>query len=514
MKKLPKKPGVYLFKDSKDKIIYVGKAKDLQKRVSSYFSDKVQSPKTKVLAKQIKNTDYFITNNEVEALLLENKLIKEHSPKYNINLKDDKTYAYIKITDEKFPRIISTRRITKKGDYFGPYPDGYKRSLIVKILNKHFKLCTKNCMNSKSTLSYDIGLCCGACIGKESQKDYLERIKKAKEALKGSITSLENEAKKNLKKYIDLQQYELAKQEKEVLDSIQILSLKQQVDEIKNINQDVVAILKTKNYSYFSILHIKKGTILNKENFKLENEDLIFSKFLSGYYYQNEIPHEIIVSEDFWQDKKEKEILENYLESLAKRKITITHPLKGDKKKLIELAIKNLDNSDEAILKLLKEKLNLDVIPKKIECFDVSNLKNNFIVAGMTSFVNAKPYKQGYRRFKIKSKQTQDDFAAINEVVGRRYNKLSKEELPDLVVIDGGLGQLKAAKQALNTLNLDLEIISLAKQEEEIYVKEEVLRLDKSKQPLLFLRRVRDETHRFAIAYNKKLRSMSLKKDF
>lgn len=515
MKDFPKKPGVYFFKDENSEIIYVGKAKNLKNRLSSYFNKGDKSPKTKVLVSKIKTTDFIITNTEVEALLLENKLIKENSPKYNINLKDDKTYAYIKITDHKFPRIQTARKVTKKGKYFGPYTDGFKRSILIKALNKHFKLCTKNCMSSKSKINYDIGLCNGACIGKELASDYKKRVDEAIKVLKGNIKDFEKQIFEKMQEYIKKEQFELAKIQKEILESIKLLTQKQQVDDIKQIDQDVI-VKKEKNSSIsFLILHIKKGTILKKESFTLPNEELLFSKFLTNYYYEKPIPHEIIVSEEFWLDEREKQILEEYLEQLAKRKAKIINPKKGDKKRLVELALKNIKTTSSNLL-LLKDKLKLKKIPIVIESFDISNLKDKHIVAGMVQFVDGMSNKNNYRRFKIKTKDSQDDFGAMKEVIYRRYKHLKETNkiYPDLIMVDGGLGQLNSAKKALQELNIKIDLISLVKREEEIYKDEEVIQLDKQKEPMLLLRKIRDETHRFAISYNKLLRSKELKEDF
>ena len=515
MKEIPKNPGVYLFKDKDQNIIYVGKAKNLKNRVSTYFNKTEKNAKTKVLVSKIKDAEYFITNSEVEALLLENKLIKEHKPKYNISLKDDKTYAYIKVTEEKFPRILSIRRVTRKGKYFGPYIDGYKRSLLVKVLNKHFKLCTKQCMSSKSRLNFDIGLCCGACIGLETKENYAKRVKDAVKVLRGNISDLKEKSKLKMQEYIEKEQYELARIEKEVLESLEILTQKQNVDEVRFINQDIVSLVEKEERIIFSILHIKKGTILGKEKFEVDNEEEIFSKFLTNYYYSREIPHEVIVSEEFWT-KEEKEVLESYLEEIAKRKVNLIHPKKGDKKILVELAKKNVQGTNTDPLYLLKEKLNLKRYPSLIESFDVSNLKDEFIVSGMVCFEDAKPQKNRYRRFKIKNKHTQDDFFAMSEAVYRRYKGLKEreEKMPDLILIDGGLSQLNSAKLSLKRLGLDIEIISIAKREEEIYKEEELYKFDKQKEPMLLLRRIRDETHRFSITYNKLLRSKKLKEGF
>lgn len=515
--KLPQKPGVYMFKNYKAKIIYVGKAKNLRKRVKSYFSKGKKSAKTRILAKNAKTVDFFITNNEVEALLLENKYIKRYTPKYNITLKDDKTYAYIKITEQKFPKIISTRRIGKTGTYFGPYPKGYSRANMVKLLNNHFQLCRRKCSKDKTCLNYHLKQCKGANIGKETQKEYIKRVKQAKDVLKGNYKQIEEELRSDLEKHSVNQNYELALQKRDLLESIEILKENQNVDDIKKVNQDVIGIKHEENYTNFIVLHIEKGTILGKENYKVEKEDLVESKFLTSYYYKGKIPHEILVSDEFWQTPKQKEILQKYLESLSKRRVYLKMPKRGDKKRLVELAMKNIGKNPKKTLRKLQEKISLRKTPRIIECFDVSNLKDMFIVGGMVRWIDGKPDKSGYRRFKIRTKTTQDDYQGMQEMVMRRYKRLKKEEktLPDLVIIDGGVGQVKAALKAMQDVRVDVEVIGLAKKEEVIVKKDgSKVTLDKNNDEMLLIRRIRDSAHRFALSYNKQLRRKHVREGF
>lgn len=514
---LPVKPGVYMFKNYKSKIIYVGKAKNIKKRVKSYFSKGQKSAKTRILAKNAKTVDYFITNNEVEALLLENKYIKRHSPKYNITLKDDKTYAYIKITEEKLPKIVSTRRIGKTGTYFGPYPKGYSRANMVKLLNNHFQLCRKKCSRDKTCLNYHLKQCKGANIGKETPEEYNERVEQAKQVLKGDYKDIEESLREELEKHSKNQNYELAMQKRDLLESIDILRENQNVDDIKKVNQDVIGIKHEKDYTNFIVLHIEKGTILGKENYKVEKEDMVESKFLTSYYYKGKIPHEILVSDEFWSSQKEKEILQKYLESLSKRRVYIKMPKRGDKKSLVELAMKNIKKNEEETLKKIKEKLSLRKTPRIIECFDVSNLKDEFIVGGMVRWIDGKPNKSGYRRFKIRTKTTQDDFQGMKEMVKRRYKRLKEEErkYPDLVMIDGGVGQVRAALKALEEVRVDVEVVGLAKKEETIVKKDgSKINLDKKNAEMLLIRKIRDSAHRFALSYNKQLRRKNIREGF
>ena len=509
----PASPGVYIFKDENNSVIYVGKAKNLSLRVKSYFQKNIQSPKTQVLKKHIKSADYIQTNTEVEALLLENKLIKEHSPKYNISLKDDKTYAYIKLTSEKIPKLQIARKTSSKGEYFGPFTDGLSRNMVLNILNKHYKLCTTKCTKNTSCLNYHIGFCSGANIGKEKEENYLEKIRKVKQILNGDIQSLKKEVTQNMQTASQTLDYETAKINKDVLHSLNILK-KQQVDNYKQKTTDVISQIKTKTSAHYSLLKIRKGTILSKENYKVALDDKIFEKFLANYYYKRPIPKEILVSDEFWETQENKNNLEKYLEKLSNQKVKIIKPLRGDKKALIDLALKNQENLAYLQLNVLKQKLDLNKIPKVIECFDASNLQSNYITAAMVQYKDGQ--KSQFRKYKIKTTKTQDDYKALSEAIKRRLERLLQENarLPDLIIVDGGLGQLTTAQKVVAQLNLkeEVEVVSLAKKDEIIFNSNKLqVKLDKNKEPMLFIRSIRDATHRLAITYNRQLRKMHLK---
>ena len=509
---LPKNPGVYIFKDKSTNIIYVGKAKNLKNRVKSYFQKNHLSPKTKVLQKHIDKVDYIQTNTEVEALLLENKLIKEHSPKYNISLKDDKTYAYIKLSNTKIPKLQIARKTSSSGTYFGPFTDGYSRNLVIKILNRHYQLCTPKCQKTNSCLNYHIGFCKGANINKEPKQDYLDRIKKVKQILNGDITKLKKEVEENMKKASKRQDFETALSQKEILESLKILK-KQQVDNYKQKQSDIIAQKIQDQTASYSILKIRKGTILEKENHSVELEGDIFEKFLAHYYYKRQVPKEIIVSEKFWNTNEQLENLELYLQELAKTKVKIIHPQRGSKKQLVELAKKNLESDPRIQLKLLRQKLNLKNYPKVIECFDASNLQDKFQTASMVQYTEG--LKTQFRKYKITSKTSQDDYNSLKEAVGRRYSKLKgeKKPLPDLILVDGGLGQLNTVLNEIKKLNLEdeIDVISLAKKEEIIFLQDKSqVKLDKNSKPMLIIRSIRDSAHRLAIGYNSQLRKVQL----
>ena len=514
-KDFPKKPGVYIFKDSDAKIIYIGKAKVLRNRVQSYVSNPRQTAKTAIITKHIKGADYIITDSEVEALLLENRLIKQHSPQYNIMLKDDKTYAYIKVTDEKFPKIQTTRRVTKKGTYFGPYTDGNARKILVDLLNKHFKLCTQKRSIKRTCLNYHLHLCSGACAGKVTEEQYSEQVKSAINILKGKTKPLEKQLKKEMDEASKEKHYEIAMQKKEQIESLSILHDKQKVDDLKRYNQDIIAMHKTDDKAKFTIFSINKGVITGKKTFTFQDDVQIFEQFLTRYYAGSEVPHEVVVSEPFWDDLHTKRIIENYLARLRGTNVQLHFPKRGEKKALVELALKNIITKTDKALDQMQTNLNLPDYPKIIECFDISNLGDEHIVAGMTRWVNNQPDKSGYRKFKIQSVKTQDDFKSMHEAVLRRYKRLKEEnhEMPNLIIIDGGKGQLGMAVKALKRLQLKIPIIGVAKQDEEIYLEcaSDSLKFPKNSLMMLTIRKIRDSVHRFAIGYNKQRRSMKLR---
>ncbi len=517
---LPKQPGVYLFKDNFDNIIYIGKAKSLRNRVSSYFSqDHKLSPKTRILVKNIVDLDFIIVDNEIESLLLENKLIKKNKPKYNINLKDSKTYSYIKITDEKIPKIVSTRIVNDKGDYFGPYSDGFLRREIVNLVVSIFKLVTKSTYSSKSSLNYDIGLAPAKSLADIDEKWYLEQVQEAKSFLKGNVTKTLNRLKFEMKKASNDKKYEVALERKRQIDAIEHLKEKQNVDLIKGYDQDVIAFVvndKT-NQAIIVLFNVSRGVISGKKEHKFEYDEELFESFVKMYYSQNSIPKEIIVNYDF----EDKDLLEKYLSKNRGSKVNITKPIIGDKLQLVKLAEKNamINFEENVILKEIKDKLNLPKIPHIIECFDMSNLSYDHLVGGMTRFIDGKPDKDNYRKFEIKSfSKRNDDYASMSEVVYRRYKKLKDENriMPDLIIIDGGKGQLGAALDSLRNLRLQIPIISLAKKEEEIFTihSQTSLKFDKNSNMMLFIRNIRDSTHNYVIAYNKKKRDMKLREEF
>jgi excinuclease ABC subunit C len=516
---IPNDPGVYIFKNSREEIIYIGKAKNLKKRVSNYFSNKNHSLKTQLLVKQIKEAEYLIVDNEVEALLLENKLIKQHKPKYNIMLKDSKTYAYILITDENFPRILSTRKLGKRGKYFGPYVGGFSRKEVIELCVKLFNLRICKNLPKRACLNYHINLCTAPCINVVSKEEYAIQVAGAVEFLKGNTKPIKNKLTNEMNQASNERNFEVAMVKRNQIEAIKILEDKQKVDLDKNFDQDVISYVENNEKCAISIFGISKGVVLGKKDYVLDKDDDLLSSFIRMYYSSNKIPREIVVNIKCWNNFDERNVLVDYLTKLKGGAVRIIIPERGEKKALVELAEKNARYKlDNKVLKEIKQVLNLPTIPHIIECFDMSNFGYDYRVGAMVQFIGGKANKEGYRRFEIKSNlNSQDDFTAMKEVVFRRYKRLKDEgkRMPDLIIVDGAKGQLGVALWSLKKLGLQIPIIGLAKREEEIYLPNEkeprVFR--KNGVMMLFIRQIRDSVHQLVISYNRKKREMSVKKE-
>jgi excinuclease ABC subunit C len=502
---LPQKPGCYLFKDKSSKVIYVGKAKNIKKRVNSYFVNKNIDQKTKQLVLYTKFIDFFVTDNEVEALILENNLIKKHYPKYNINLKDSKRYAYLKITNEEFPRLILERQRKDNGEYFGPFVSAEVRDYIKELLNKNFMIRTCKTLRKRACLRYHIKLCRAPCIQKISKTKYNEEINKVRQVLRGDYKNLVKSLENDMRKFSDKLNFEKAQIIKNQIDSIAYLTDKQKVERSKKYDEDIINYVIKNNVVYLLLFNVKNGILENKHEFEFEKKDNFFEEFLIQYYSSNYCPVEIIINE------KIDNSLIQFLKLKGIKRVVI--PKQGEKKDLLRLVKKNIELSyfaNEKKLKELQTKLQLNEIPSVIECFDISHLSGTAMVASMVQFRDGKPDKQNYRRFKIKSVSSIDDTSCINEVVYRRYKRLKNEYaiMPNLIVIDGGRGQLNAAIDSLRTLNLKLPVIALAKKLEEIYVPglKKTIKLNEKSDALKLLQSIRNEAHRFAINYNRLLR--------
>jgi excinuclease ABC subunit C len=517
---LPTAPGVYLFSDTKNKIIYVGKANNLRSRVRSYFSDSDLSIKTRQLVSNIRGINWIVVNNETEALLLENRLIKKHKPKYNISLKDAKTFAYIGITKEKFPRLLSTRKVSKKLETYGPYTDGFTRRDLQRLVGKVFKLRTCKNLPKRACLNFHIDLCTAPCAGNVTKQEYQEQVEHARVFLKGEYAQTVERLTRQMREASSKQNYEYALELQKLIASIELLNQNQIVDRERGFDQDVMVFRRFDDQMLVVQMSVRKGVLLGKKEFSVDVQPQVEQEFLLAYYSENKIPHEILLNKGCWSNITEKTALEKFLSSSRGAAVKLVVPKRGDKRALVKLAEKNIEASiaEDTVLADLQDALDLPVLPRVIECFDVSNLGKEHVVAGMVRFVDGKPDKSNYRRFKIKTVTGQDDFGAMKEAVTRRYRRLRDEnsDMPDLVVVDGGAGQVAAGCLALNSVGVQLSLIGLAKEREEIYLPDcdAPLRFDKNSRMMLLLRQIRDATHNFAVAYNRKRRQMKMRNGF
>lgn len=503
--RLPTTPGIYEYVDADGTTLYIGKAKNLRSRVRSYFSGP-QSTKTRRLLAQAARVKTLTTRNEVEALLLENQLIREHKPKYNILLRNNRRYAWILVTDEEYPRIVTARNKKRGGEYYGPYTDGTARRKIIMGLNKLFKLRTCNQLPDQVCLQYHIKNCAGPCEGHISKEEYLRRVKDAKSVLRGHTKQVREQLEKRMYAASEQQDYEEARRLRDTMHSLEELEHKQVVERETHFDQDVVGCAYNHEEAVFAVIHVRNGVMREKDEFSVPQRAGVVEEFLAAYYRERTPPKEIITQD---LDEETAEALEEYFGTRTQSSVAVTIPQRGDKKRLLELAQENaqlqLDQENKA-LNSLQSHLNLSSVPVTIDCFDVSNIQGTHIVAACVRYRNAKPEPTKYRRFKIRDVDEQDDYAALKEAVRRRYKD---GDVPDLIVIDGGKGQLSAALEGLREHAIQNPIVSLAKQQEEVYVPglPHPLPIAQKDPGLLLLRRVRDAAHRFVIKYHRKKRS-------
>ncbi len=539
LKNLPDSPGVYQFLNENGKVIYVGKARNLKNRVRTYFQKNISSVKTQTLVGKTTDFELIITDNEIEALVLENNLIKDLKPRYNVNLKDDKSYPYIKVTNEPFPRIYPTRRIIKDGSrYFGPYTDVKTMKSALRMINQVFKIrsCKLNITDEaiekrkfRVCLDYHIKKCDGPCEGLISKKDYGEMVDEVTKVLRGKTDDLIRELRTRMNTAVELLEFEKAAGLRDKIDQLSVISSKQKVVSEDFNDRDIVAAAYEGKDSSCTVFNIRNGKLTGKKQLRLsmepgEEAPTIYSAALKFYYGVEyvEVPKEIVLEEE----PSDKETLEEWLSSKAERKVRITVPQRGSLKSLVkmckenamlqlrELQIQKMKNQGQVpyAVSALQRDLHLKELPRKIECFDISNLQGSDSVASMVVFEDGKPKKSLYRKFIIRSVDGPDDFASMQEVIQRRYSKLKEENapLPDLVMVDGGKGQLSSAVEILNDLGFsDYNIIGLAKRLEEVFFpgRSEAESIPKTSSGLKLLQQVRDEAHRFAITFHRGRRS-------
>ena len=538
LKNLPDSPGVYQFLNENGKVIYVGKARNLKNRVRTYFQKNIPSVKTQTLISKTADLEMIITDNEIEALVLENNLIKDLKPRYNVNLKDDKSYPYIKVTNEPFPRIYPTRRIIKDGSrYFGPYTDVKTMKSALRMINQVFKIrsCKLNITDEaiekrkfRVCLDYHIKKCDGPCEGLISAKDYGEMVDEVTKVLRGQTDDLIKGLKNRMDTAVAQLEFEKAAELRDKIDHLSVISSKQKVVSDDFNDRDIIAAAYEGKDSACTVFNIRSGKLTGKKQLRLsmepgEEAGDIYSAAVKFYYGEYvEVPKEIVLEEE----PPDKETLEEWLGGKAERKVKITIPQRGSLKSLVkmckenailqlkELQLQKMKNQGQVpyAVSALQRDLHLKVLPRQIECFDISNLQGSDSVASMVVFEDGKPKKSLYRKFIIKSVEGPDDFASMQEVIQRRYSKLKEENvpLPDLIMVDGGKGQLSSAVEILDELGFkDYNIIGLAKRLEEVFFpgRSEAESIPKTSSGLKLLQQVRDEAHRFAITFHRGRRS-------
>jgi excinuclease ABC subunit C len=521
IKESPQSPGVYLMRDEKGEIIYVGKAKSLRNRLSSYFSGK-KDIKTRHLVSRIHNIEWVLAAHEYEALLLENNFIKEHTPRYNINLKDGKTYPSIRITNEEFPRVFRTRRIINDGsEYFGPFPSAEIIDTYLDLVKRMFPLrrCVKMKKRASPCMYYHIGRCPGPCAGKISHEDYMKRVDEVRKLLSGDTETLLKDLEREMKHAAAELRFEEAAHLREAIKSVQAFMGHSNVVDFNSLNaRDYIAWEADGDQVSYVVFQMRDGKLKNRDSF-MENpvDDLeALDSFLAHYYEGGRVPPPSI----FVRRAENTASIARYLSDRAGAPVEVKVPDSERHWAVMNLAVQNAKeelakrrrmHGDIAALVELKEKLHLGTVPMRIEGFDIAQLGGKHTVASLVSFKNGVADKKNYRYFKIRSVEGQiDDFAAMREAVARRYTRLINEEaeLPDLVLVDGGAGQVSAAKEILDDLGLDVDLAGLAKRNEEVWLpgKSEPVVLTKDSPALRVLVAVRDETHRFATGLSRKLR--------
>jgi len=509
---LPGTPGCYLFLDKGETIIYVGKAKNLKKRVSSYFQKKDLDPKTRNLVAAIARISVMVTNTETEALLLENNLIKKYQPRYNIDLKDAKRYAYIELTREPFPRIGIARR-TGRGEatYFGPFVSAAERDALIHIVRKIFHLRSCRRLPKRACLRHHMHTCSAPCIGAISEGEYRLQAERAAALLKGKSSELLISLRREMAGYSSREDYEKALALRDQIAAVTRLEESQHVERPKESDQDVIGYTISDDKVYLMVFSVEKGLLSGKQEYSFDNREDFFEEFLVQYYADHVPPPELIVPYEVGEG------MAGYLAERRGKTVQVTVPKIGEKKKLLDLVETNLRHAflkNGLKVKDLQASLGLADPPEVIECFDISHLSGIAMVGSMVQFRHGAPDKKNYRRYKIKTVEGIDDFASIAEVVKRRYDRLIREdaEMPDLIIVDGGKGQLSAAGDTLRALDITIPVIAIAKREEEVFVPGEMLprRLDEKGMALHFIQEIRNEAHRFAIAYNRLLRKKTL----
>lgn len=531
LKMLPDSPGVYIMLDADGNVIYVGKARILKNRVRQYFHAGPKTDKVAAMVACIADFSWVITDSEIDALSLENNLIKKHKPKYNILLKDDKTYPYIRVSlTEKYPSFQLSRKLQKGYRYFGPYMGGVRCRDVLEIVYMAFgvRICAVKIGEKarKPCLEHDVGKCGAPCAFLVGEEEYGRRVKEAVRFLSGDDCGVEELLKARMAEYAEREEFELAIGIRDRLDMLSRISQRRITALKRDISADVFAYASNKLYAAVAVMIIRGGIMQGARSFAVENasaDDEALYSFIAQYYANQNLPDEIIL-----QDCCDPVFLEGYLESAFERKVSVVIPKQGVKKQLVGMAEKNAAEYLEKVIDRirhredmtvnacvrLKELLHLSRYPRRMECYDISDISGTDKVGSMVVFIDGEPDRDSYRRFRIRTVEGADDFASLKEVLTRRLKKLGTAEetrfgKPDLIIIDGGRGQLSSARDIFTELGIeDIDLISLAKRKEEIFTGGEApVVLDKRDMALHVLQRIRDEAHRFAITYFRNIHS-------
>jgi len=539
---LPLSSGVYIMKDKGGKIIYVGKSRKLKNRVSQYFQNSLKNLKTEKMVRTAEDFDYILCQNEIEALTLENSLIKKYSPKYNIRLKDSKQYPYIKITDEEYPRIIYTRkRLADKGKYFGPFTGTSTIHSIIDVIYK--SLGVPNCKRSfprdigkeRPCIYYQMKKCCGLCTGNVSKEEYNRLIKCAADMLKGNTAKTAEMLETQMLEFAEQENFEAAAKCRDTIFALKKLSEKQHVVASPDSEMDIFGYYEDDFTACISAMYVRYGAVSDKQDFvfdsNAQNDSGALSAFLVEHYNRYDyIPKNIIVS--FELDENDRLDLEKYFSDRAKKKVIIHKPERGDIKKLCDTVVSNASEkarqvklqlqNDETVLASLANLLCLEVLPERIEAYDISNIGSENITAGMVVFENGKPQKSDYRIFSIKSTDGVDDYASMREALTRRILRLKSEssgsfaQMPDLILIDGGKGHISVVKDVFATEGIDIPVFGMVKDDfhktRALCTDTEEINIAKEKSVFGLIYRIQEEVHRFTVGKTIGAKRSTLKK--
>jgi len=538
LENLPTSPGVYLFKNARGKIIYIGKAKNLRNRVRTYFQPSGRHDhKTDRLVSRIVDFDLVATENEIESLILEANLVHEHKPRYNVRLKDDKHFPYIKVTtNETFPRVIVVRRLERDSNtYFGPYTNAraMRRTLalltgLFRIRSCHLTIPHPRGKPQEVCLDYYIGRCGGPCAGHQTEEDYRQLVNGVIMVLSGKSQQLIEQLTEKMQRHSERLEFEDARLCRDQIEAIEKLMVKQRVDVGQVVDRDIISIARDGGDAVAVVMQIREGVLIGRQDFQLsaqtdDSDEDVLDSFVTQYYnHQPNLPQELFLPLELPQVK----LIERWLRKLKGAALKVLTPKIGEKSRIVELAAKNarmlldelliqkrtLTERTSKMVTSLKDELGLVGAPRSMVCFDISNTGDMDAVGSCVYFVNGRPKKAEYRHFKIKGVVGQDDFRMMREVIGRYFHRLREEEKtpPNLVVVDGGKGQLSSALAELQSLGFDQQpVISLAKRLEEVYLpgRSDPITISRGAPAMLLLKQIRDEAHRFAITYNRQVRS-------